>query len=137
MTTGQVKLDATFQRARDTLARIDAHIDDLVEQLKAAQPKLPGALLLERHDCGSGCVGCPHPRWKIWRADNRHNPPRWYASNLRTNPVQSLKRSGPFEEKYEVAKHIVAELQDSLRTRMALTESVAAVGRLLSQRRIG
>lgn len=126
-----------LKRVTETLGRIDAHLDQLAEALKGAQPKLPGAITFERHNCGSHCLGCPHPRWKIWRQDKRFSPVRWYASTLTANPSLSLKKKGQFLAGHELARNVVQEIQDTLKARTALVDALSKVGKVLTGRRIG
>lgn len=124
-------------RYLDAFDRIDTHLDQLSQALMAAQPKLPGAITLERHNCGPGCLGCPHPRWKVWRLDRRHVPNRWYASNLEKNPSLALKKKGPFAEQHGHARAVIQEIQATLEARAALVDALAKVGRVLASRRLG
>lgn len=137
MSNASERTREVFERAMAALERIDAHIDEAAEKLRELQPKKPGAILLERHDCGAGCLGCPHPRWKVWRSDQRKKPARWYASTLKTNPTQSVKKTGPFEANQALVRYYIAEIQEAMKARAALTAAIASVGKVMRQRKLG
>ncbi|MCG5539277.1 hypothetical protein [Halorhodospira sp. 9622] len=99
------------------------------QRLRAAQDRVPGAVLLYMNSCGRNCAGCPHPTWKQWFAkpskkNIRGSSPRdgrlmvWSAKTIRY-PLRSIRNSPTYtpeiEELIQEALRLIRKREDLLK----------------------
>lgn len=108
----------------------DNHLIYLREQIRLAQPRTHGAVLLELERCGRGCIGCPHPRWVKWVNRNQQSAkaaPTWFGTR-----IQSPGRSARAKTIPQEARDLIADAQDVVRKRESLLEAVRRLRQVLS-----
>lgn len=67
-------IEASFSLLQDKL-------DSLVEQIRNAQQKKNGSIILRFVKCGKNCPSCPHPRWEKWVGGTMDRY-RWHRVNI-------------------------------------------------------
>ena len=101
-----------FQVYAGTINAVNLELISTAKQLKKSQPKIPGSITLEFSTCSTQteklCIGCPHPRWKVWVDPRKKNPTfRSFAAKPIKYPLKSLKKSGHFESSFDVSRQLI------------------------------
>lgn len=107
----------------------DNHLIYLREQIRLAQPRTHGAVLLELVGCGKDCLGCPHPRWVKWVNRNKQSAksaPTWFATRIQRPGTSARAKTIPQE-----ARDLIADAQDVIRKRASLLDAVRRLGQVL------
>lgn len=122
--TGHEQARSIADRAVIALDYYNEQLLTLQEQIRAAQPRQHGAVLLELNRCGRHCAGCPHPYWVKWI--NRHHlnrkaAPSWFATRIERPGVAAR------------ASHIPAEVSALIRQAQTVIEQRRKLLHQLSQ----
>ncbi|MDI3258463.1 MAG: hypothetical protein QJR02_02070 [Sinobacteraceae bacterium] len=78
------------------LQALTARLMQIEREIRDAQPKKSGAIILYLYTHSKRCNGCPHPVWKQWRYHPRNRMHRWVAHALPSSRItQRLPRNPP------------------------------------------
>lgn len=106
------------------------HLIYLRDQIRLAQPRTHGAVLLELERCGRGCLGCPHPQWVKWvnrNMQNQINPPSWFATRIDSPGRSARAKSVPQE-----ARDLIAFTQEVIRKRGNVVKAAQRVSQVIT-----
>lgn len=107
----------------DRVKQINTRLKVISDELKAFQPKSPGAITLHHYDCGKNCSGCPHPRWKQWYL-NTNNITRKFLSATIKSPLKRVKTSGKFSENSNKVKQLIKEAETLIKEKKIIIKSI-------------
>lgn len=104
------------QNALKNLAGINKRLEQISNNLLECQKKSPGAITLSFYGCGNNCLGCNHPRWRIWKNKGKDKS-TFMAFDIVKSPLLHLRRAkkgrlSEYEETYRLVKEAVELIQN-------------------------
>ena len=120
-----------FKLASDVIDIINNRLNNYSNRLRELQPIKEGSIQLELHNCGKGCRGCPHAKWKKWGGRKRGGTkPLWLAFKIE-HPERSLKKKGEFEEVYEESLEVIQEAKYLIKMKKDLMVEHRKIGSMM------
>lgn len=122
----EAKIKQAFDLAFIRIQALNVSLEQLMAEIKDAQPVASGSVCLELYPCGPGCLGCPHPRWVRyrWADDSTQHRGRLICTNLDANkkePVLALARRTPH---YSKTVELIREAKSLIKERAALLAAI-------------
>jgi len=133
--TGGKRAQAIAEAAAQRIVWINEELFDLRDKIRTTQERDHGALLLYLYNCGSGCLGCPHSRWLIWKnptqiknrygqkASGKHN---WNGYALK-QPLKSIRK----HQHSEKLVNLIRRAQNLINERHRLVKHVSNLAKSL------
>ena len=128
---GPAKLREVADKAVSRVEAIITRLYEIQDELKAAQPKLPGAVLLYLYKCNKNCGGCPHIVWRKWAVINS----KFCACDIDGSPLKRLRGAGEFSTGKSTAKALIEEALRLNRERRKIVGLFGNIGRTITAKR--
>jgi len=128
---GPAKLHKVAGKAISRVEAINTRLYVIQDALKAAQPKLPGAVLLYLYKCNRNCGGCPHIVWRKWAVIKN----KFCACDIDGSPLKRLRGAGEFSTGKSTAKALIEEALRLNRERRKIVGLFGNIGRTITAKR--
>lgn len=121
------------QLSANRLDEIIERLSEIAELLKLPefQPARTGSITLSLNNCGTGCLGCPHPTWLRWRASFNASSKKYiFTGSKISDPLNRVRSAGEFQEGAPYVRSLIKEAKELLEEKEKLVKGFSILRRI-------